>query len=336
LGKTLNDIKKILVTGGAGYIGSVLVPKLLLKGYEVKVFDNLTYTDSGIKHLFSHPSFNFIQGDIRDVEKITASVKEIDCIIHLAAISNDPSAELDQELTRKINYDAYLPLIKAAKDSGVKRFINPSSIGVYGINFDNYVGENDPVNPLTEYARCKVKSEQLIKEHSTTEFTAVSLRCGTVCGWSPRMRFDLSVNTLTAVALHNKQLTVWGGDQKRPQIHIDDITDFFVSLVTAPSHKISGRIFNAAGHNTTVMQIAESIKKVLNNNLELISAPPRDDERSYCVSSELIKKELGLSPQKTIENAIEDIVKAYNENLWSDYQLPVYNNVKQIKDTKLT
>ncbi|MBA3663512.1 MAG: NAD-dependent epimerase/dehydratase family protein [Bacteroidetes bacterium] len=332
----MKEIKKILVTGGAGYIGSVLVPKLLHLGYEVKVFDNLTYSNSGIKDLFGNPLFSFIEADIRDLEKVKQSLNEVDCIIHLAAISNDPSAELDQSLTREINYDAYLPLIQYAKKAGVHRFINPSSIGVYGINFDNYVNENDPVNPLTEYARCKVKSEVLIKEQSSSDFTAVSLRCGTVCGWSSRMRFDLSVNTLTAVALNNKRLTVWGGGQKRPQIHIDDITNFFVSLVMAPSIKINGKIFNAAGHNTEVMQIAETIKKVLNNDLELISAPPREDERSYCVSSELIEKELGLFPKKTIEDAVIDIVKAYHEGKWNNYLLPIYNNVKQIKENKLT
>jgi nucleoside-diphosphate-sugar epimerase len=332
----LKNIKKIVVTGGAGYIGSILIPKLLAKGYEVKIYDNLTYTDIGIKDLLENKMLTLVKADIRDTDSLKEAFFDMDCIIHLAAISNDPSAELDQDLTKKINYEAYHSIIKEAKAAGISRFINPSSIGVYGINFDNNVTENDPVNPLTEYARCKVKSELLIKEQSSADFTTVSLRCGTVCGWSPRMRFDLSVNTLTAVALNNKQLTVWGGKQMRPQIHIDDITDFFVTLISIPSEKINGRIFNAAGNNTAVMQIAETIKKVLNNDLELINAPPREDERSYHVNSDLIKKELNLFPKKTIENAVEDIVKAYNEKKWANYLDPLYNNVKQIKERKLT
>ena len=331
----MSEIKNVLVTGGAGYIGSVLVPKLLANGYKVRIYDNFSYTDMGIKSILHDPALSIINADIRNEEKIKEAVKGVDCIIHLAAISNDPSAELDQELTRKINYGAYPLILDAAKAAGVKRFINPSSIGVYGINFDNNVTEKEPVNPLTEYARCKVKSENLVKEYSSENFTTVSMRCGTVCGWSPRMRFDLSVNTLTAVAINNNELTVWGGNQMRPQIHIEDITDFFLSLVTIPSEKINGKIFNAAGHNTAVIHIAETIQKVLDNGLKLISAPPRDDERSYHVNSDLIKKELGLAPKKTIENAIQDIVKAYKEKKWTDYHDPLYNNVKKIKQNQL-
>lgn len=326
---------RILVTGGAGYIGAVLVPKLLDKGYHVTVFDNLTYSDIGIKKNYGRKGFTLIEGDIRDVTKIKEALVDSNCVIHLAAISNDPSAELDQKLTQEINYKAYHHLIQEAKQAGVQRFINPSSIGVYGINFETNVKESEALNPLTEYARCKVKSEQLLKEQNSADFTTVSLRCGTVCGWSPRMRFDLSVNTLTAVALNTKRLTVWGGSQMRPQIHIDDITNFFLELITVSAEKIGGKIFNAAGHNTTVMQIAETIKALLNNKLELINAPARDDERSYCVNSDFIKNELGLFPQKTITNAIEEIINAYNNGEWKDYTDPIYTNVKQIKKINL-
>lgn len=329
----MSKINSILLTGGAGYIGSVLLPKLLQKGYTVTVFDSFFYTDMGIKKHYSNPLLKIIEGDIRDREKMSKAISNQDCIIHLAAISNDPSAELDAELTREINFGAYEFILETAKKNGVQRFINPSSIGVYGINFDNNVTEKEPVNPLTEYARCKVKSENLVREYSSAEFTTVSMRCGTVCGWSPRMRFDLSVNTLTAVAMDNNALTVWGGSQMRPQIHIDDITDFFVALTELPSEKINGKIFNAAGQNTAVMQIAETIQKVLNNGLKLISAPPRHDERSYHVNSDLIKKELGLYPKKTIEDAVKSIVEAHREGKWSDYQDALYNNVKKLKST---
>lgn len=326
----MSKLKNILVTGGAGYIGSVLVPKLLANNYHVKVYDNFSYTDIGLQPVISHPYLTIIHADIRDEEKINEAVKNTDCIIHLAAISNDPSAELDQALTREINYNAYSIILNASKKHSVKRFINSSSIGVYGINFDNNVTEDIETNPLTEYARCKVKSEKLVKEFSSSDFTTVSMRCGTVCGWSPRMRFDLSVNTLTAIALQHKELTVWGGEQRRPQIYIEDVTDFFIELVTIDSEKINGKIFNAAGHNYKISDLAEAIKKTIDSNLIIKNMPARADERSYHVCSDKIKNELGLYPKYDITDAIKSIYDAYKQNLWTDYTSADYNNVKKI------
>ena len=319
------------MTGGAGYLGSVLVPKLLESGLSVRVFDNFTYGDAGLRDIVKNPELEIIEGDIQSGSEVQNAVKDMDCIIHLAAISNDPSAELDPALTRKINYDAYPIILNAGKNAGVQRFINPSSIGVYGINFDSNVTEKDPVNPLTEYARCKVDSELLVQQYSSKYFTTVSMRCGTVCGWSPRMRFDLSVNTLTAVAITQKQLTVWGGKQMRPQIHIGDITDFFLALVRMDAAKINGKIFNAAGYNMLVMETAEIIKNVLGNSIELICAPPRNDERSYHVNSDRIGYELGLVPRRSIEDAVRSILEAYEQKKWVDHLDPAYNNVIKIK-----
>ena len=327
-------MKRTLITGGAGYIGSVLTSKLVNLGHEVVVLDTLLFTDIGLSPLRDHPLLRIIKGDIRDVAAVKDSLSGVDSVIHLAALANDPAAELDPELTRSINLDSYHVLMKEAITAGVGRFINLSSIGVYGINYDNNVTEDDPVNPLTEYARCKAASETLVKQHNSDKFTTVSLRCGTVCGWSPRMRFDLSTNTLAAHAIATKKLTVWGGEQKRPQIHLDDATDFIIKLTDVPAAKIGGRIFNAAGHNTTVQEIAETIQHVLNGELELTIGPARADERSYHVSSERIAKELGFGMKKTIRDAIVDIMNAYRAGWWVNPEDPIYHNVQQMKSMR--
>jgi nucleoside-diphosphate-sugar epimerase len=327
-------MKSILITGGAGYIGSVLAKKLLHHGYEVVILDAFFYTDIGIIEISQHPQLRVVNGDIRDLRSLKQGLAGVDCVIHLAAIANDPSAELDVKLTRQINLETYPVLLAEAIKMGVLRFINLSSIGVYGINWSNNVTERDPLNPLTEYAVCKAKSEAIVQQHNSERLTTVSLRCGTVCGWSPRMRFDLSTNTLTAHAIVNKKLTVWGGEQKRPQIHIDDITDFIRKLLTISPDKIGGKIFNAAGNNATVREIAETINEVMNGDLELINAPPRSDERSYHVSSDKIAKELGFTITKTVRDAVVDIIKAYRSGLWKDPNDSLYHNVKRMRSTE--
>jgi nucleoside-diphosphate-sugar epimerase len=331
----MSEVRNVLVTGGAGYIGSALLPKLIGKGYRVTVLDSLAYSDAGIRPFYEHERFRLIVGDIRDAGKVRVAMEGQHAVVHLAAISNDPSAELDARLTQSVNLEAYAGLLSEAKRAGVRRFINSSSIGVYGINFEKEVTENDSVNPLTEYARCKVESEKLVRAAATDDFVTVSLRCGTVCGWSPRMRFDLSVNTLTAVAMHSPTLTVWGGEQSRPQIHIDDITRYFVELLHLPGEKLNGKIFNAAGQNVTVMQIATAIRDAIGKSLELVSAPPRADERSYRVDSGLIRATLGLFPQLGIKEAIQEIVDAHRRGLWTDHRDPLYNNVGRLLASKV-
>ena len=324
-------MKRILITGGAGYIGSLLTGKLLKLGFEVVVFDAFFYTDIGISTLCDQPALGVIQGDIRDRAALQTSLANVDCVIHLAALANDPSAELNPTLTRQINLDSYPVLLDESLRAGVRRFINLSSIAVYGINYDNNVTEDEPLNPLTEYARCKAMSEAVVKQFNSDTFTTVSLRCGTVCGWSPRMRFDLCANTLAAYAISRKKLTVWGGGQKRPQIHLDDVTDFIVELMAVPAAKIGGRIFNAAGYNTTVQEIAETIKDVLGGDLELADGPARNDERTYQVSSERLAKELGFSMKKTIRDAVIEIMNAYRNGWWSNPDDSIYHNVQKMK-----
>jgi len=329
-------MKRILITGGAGYIGSILTNKLLKLGFEVVVLDTFFYTDIGLSNLVNHPLLRVVKGDIRDPGALKTGLTGVNCIIHLAALANDPSAELDLTLTRQINLDSYPALLDEAVSAGVERFINLSSIAVYGINYKEGVTEDDSVNPLTEYARCKALSEAIVKQYNSKTLTTVSLRCGTVCGWSPRMRLDLSTNMLAAHAICNKKLTVWGGDQKRPQIHLDDVTDFIIKLLSVSAEKIGGRLFNAAGYNTTVREIAETIKEVMNGELELTSGPARNDERSYHVNSDRIVNELGFEMTKTIKDAVVEIVRAHENGLWIDPDDVLYHNVKRMSSLRVT
>ena len=319
-------MKKILITGGAGYIGSVLTRKLLTLDYQVTVIDTFMFTEMGLKDLWHHPHLKIVKADIRDFGSLRESLAGVEFVIHLAAIANDPSAELDLQLTRQVNLESYPALLDQAVKAGVRRFINLSSIAVYGINFTDNLTEEDAINPLTEYAACKAKSEEVVKDYNG-KLTTVSLRCGTVCGWSPRMRFDLSANTLTAYAIVSGKLAVWGGEQTRPQIHIQDVTDFIVGLLTVSDERIAGQVFNAA-YNLTVREIAEIIKEEMHGALELTSAPARSDERSYHVSSEKIVRQLGFNMKKTVRDAVADIIRAHEQGLWKDPDDPLYHNIQ--------
>lgn len=323
--------RRILVTGGAGYIGSILTQKLLGHGYEVTILDNFTFSDIGIRHLRSHPRLTILSGDIRDQTAVQEAVKNVYCVIHLAAIANDPSGELDPQLTRSINLDAYEPLLEASRRAGVRRFINASTFSVYGINDKLNITEEEPLNPLKEYSICKAKSEMIVKKFNTKNFITVNLRCATVCGWSPRMRFDLIVNTLTGYALVNKKVEVWGGDQTRPQIHIEDLTDYFIKLINVSEFLIGGETFNAGAENPSISSVARIIRQVIGEEIDIEMRPPRHDERSYHVSSEKIKRILGLTPERTIAQAISDIKRAYEQGLWSNPEEIIYHNLKRVK-----
>jgi nucleoside-diphosphate-sugar epimerase len=329
-------MKRILVTGGAGYIGSALTRKLLELGYEVVVLDALIFGPASLKQIENNPRLKLINADIRDSAALRSSLTGVDGVIHLAAIANDPSAALDPELTRQINLDVYPALLRESAAAGAGRFINMSSISVYGVNDDDNLTEDDPINPLTEYAVCKARSEMIVRDHHRNTFTTVSLRAGTVCGWSPRMRFDLCANTLAAYAVANKKLTVWGGDQKRPQIHIGDLTDFLVALLTLSADKIGGKTFNAAGQNISVGEVARTIHDVMGGQIELASGPPRADERSYHVSSEKLSRELGLKPKRNVKDAVVEIIDAHKQALWSDPDDSLYHNVKRMVSMELS
>jgi nucleoside-diphosphate-sugar epimerase len=331
-------MQRVMVTGGAGYKGCVLVPKLLNAGHEVVVYDLMLF---GSKGLPQHPRLTVIAGDIRDTQAYAKSVQGCDSVIHMACISNDPSFELDPELSRTMNYDCFEPLVVASKKAGVRRFVYVSSSSVYGVSDAADVTEEHPLVPLTDYNKYKGMCEPILLRHASADFVAVILRPATVCGYSPRMRFDLTVNILTNHAYHRGVITVFGGAQKRPNIHIEDVTDLYVNMLEYPDHLIAGEVFNAGYENHTVAQLAQMVKTVVENEFPekapiRIETTSSNDNRSYHVSSRKIAGKLGYRPQRTIEDAVRDLCCTFKagkfENSLSNEE---YINVKTVKKLEL-
>ena len=308
-----SQIHTVLVTGGAGYVGAVLVPKLLDQGYRVKVLDLYLYGDV-LDTVKDNPCLQQIKGDMRDQALLERVIPGCDAVIHLACISNDPSFELDPTLGRSINYEAFFDLVEVSKNSGVGRFIYASSSSVYGVKEEENVTEELPLEPLTDYSKYKALCEEVLLKEQSPDFMTVVIRPATVCGYSPRLRLDLSVNILTNHAVNNGKITVFGGNQKRPNIHIEDMADLYVQLLEMPPEKIAGKIFNAGYENHTVMEIAEMVRNVVGRDKIEIITTPTDDHRSYHISSEKIKRELGFEPKHTIEDAIRDLLDAFNSD----------------------
>ena len=285
--------KKILVTGGAGYVGSVLVPKLLNAGYSVNVLDLYLFGKESLSKVRNNPKLNEFIGDIRDVEAIKKAVKECSSVIHLACISNDPSFELNPLLGKSINYDAFPELLNISIDSGVQRFIYASSSSVFGLKEEENVTENLSLKPLTDYSKYKALCEEILLKNKNNNFTPLILRPATVCGYSPRQRLDLIVNILTNHAFNNRKIQVFGGEQKRPNIHIQDMTDLYIKCLEYPKELIDSQIFNAGYENFTVNQTANIIQGIIGEDV-LINTVPTEDNRSYHISSEKIYNQLNF------------------------------------------
>lgn len=306
----MTGINTVLVTGGAGYVGSVLVPKLLEEGYHVKVLDLYMYGEHVLDPVKERQNLEQIKGDIRDRALLERVMPGCDAVIHLACISNDPSFELDPQLGKSINYDAFLGLVASAKAAGVRRFIYASSSSVYGIKDTDNVTEDLPLDPLTDYSKYKALCEEVLLKERERGFVTLILRPATVCGYSPRLRLDLTVNILTNHAVSNRKITVFGGQQMRPNIHIEDMVDLYVKALEWPDDAIDGRIFNAGYENRRVIDIAETVREVLKEDVE-IAITPSNDHRSYHINSDRIRRELGFEPKHTIENAVRDLVTGF-------------------------
>ena len=324
----------VLVTGGAGYVGSVLVPRLLAEGHNVKVIDLYLY---GRDIFAAHrgPRLTEIQGDIRDPIVVAEAVKGCDAVIHLACISNDPSFDLDPSLGKSINFDCFRPLVKASKVAGVERFVYASSSSVYGVKDVPNVTEDEPLDPLTDYSKYKALCEDVLAEERAPGFTTLTVRPATVCGYGPRLRLDLTVNILTSHAYFNNRIRVFGGGQKRPNIHIADMVEFYVESLRQPHERIDGKTFNAGYENHKVQEIAEMVRDVVGKKVE-IAIEPTNDHRSYHISSEKVRRELGFVARHTISQAAEDLVRAFHDGKVSNWDSdPRYSNIKLMKAVHL-
>lgn len=328
-------IKNVLVTGGGGYVGAVLVPKLLENGYAVRVLDLFIYGEEVFDNVRGNPNLELYKGDIRDQSLLKKILPGCDAVIHLACISNDPSFELDPELGKSINFDAFAPLVDISKESGVKRFIYASSSSVYGIREEKNVTEDLSLLPLTDYSKYKAMCEEVLLQKRSPGFVILVLRPSTVCGYSPRLRLDLTVNILTNHAVNNRKITVFGGQQMRPNIHIEDMAQVYIKSLEWPNEVIDGKIFNVGFDNFTVSEIAEKVRKVVGKDTEIVTTPT-DDNRSYHVSSAKIKKELGFVAEHSVEDAIHDLVASFKTgkipNAMTDSK---YYNIKTMQELKL-
>ena len=328
-------MKKVLVVGGAGYCGSLLLPQLLEEGWDVTVFDILWY---GSDHLpKGNRKLKVIQGDVRDTEKVAEACAGQNSVLHLACISNDASFELDERLSTSVNLESFEPVVVAAKKAGVRRFVFASSSSVYGVSDSPDVTEDHPLVPLTLYNKYKGMCEPLLLKYTDEEFVGVVFRPATVCGYAPRQRLDLSVNILTNHAVNKSKITVFGGSQLRPNLHVQDYADLCKLLLTAPEERIANQIFNCGVQNLSIMDIATAVKKVVEEEFPdkgsiAIEVTASNDLRSYHINSSKIKRALGFEPKHSVEDAVRDLCKAFREGrLPNSFDDDRYYNVRTMK-----
>jgi nucleoside-diphosphate-sugar epimerase len=323
--------RSVLVTGGAGYVGSVAVPRLLAAGHRVTVLDTYWYGRDVLDGVRDHPGLTEHEGDIRDEAAVREALQGCDAVIHLACISNDPSYELDPDLGRSINFDAFTPLVDAAREAGVERFVYASSSSVYGIKEDPDVTEDLPLEPLTDYSRYKAQCEEILLDRHG-DMTAIVLRPATVCGYGPRLRLDLTVNILTNLAYHKREITVFGGEQRRPNIHIDDVAELYAQAMEWPRELVHREVFNAGYHNFRVREIAETVRSIVGEDVAIVTTPT-DDHRSYHISSQKIASVLGFRAEHSIEDAVRDLVAAFEAGRVPDSMSdPRYFNIRRMEE----
>ena len=326
-------MKKIFITGGAGYVGSRLVPELLSNGFKVTVFDIMFFGDSSLPK--DNNNLKIIKGDIRNTEFLRICCNDHDIFIHLACISNDASFALNEKLSKSVNLDAFEPMVLAAKSAGIKRFIYASTSSVYGISEEKNVREDHPLVPLTLYNKFKGMCEPLLLKHTNKNFTGVIFRPATVCGYSKRQRLDLSVNILTNFAVNKNKIVVFGGKQLRPNLHIIDYVRAVKFLIGADEKLIANETFNVGYQNLSISQIAGIVKKVVekefNDKKIEIEYEDSDDKRSYHINSDKIKNILNFQPKHTIEQAVLELCEAFkNKSLPKSFEDENYFNVKKM------
>ena len=325
-------MKKIFITGGAGYVGSKLVPKLLESGYEVTVLDLMIY---GENVLNDHKKLKKIKGDIRNKNLLEKIIPGHDVVLHLACISNDPSFELNPSLGKSINYDAFEPLVKVSVESKVNRFIYASSSSVYGIKKEKMVNETMSLEPLTDYSKFKADCEKILLKYQSDNFITTIIRPATVCGYAPRQRLDVVVNILTNLAYNKREIKVFGGKQLRPNIHISDMVNAYLNILNSNAKLINNEIFNAGYENQTVNELSSIVKSIIGEDVEVIKNHS-DDNRSYHISSKKISDVLNFKAKHTINEAVLDLKNAFENKIFNNtLSNPEYFNIKKMQEISL-
>ncbi|HEC35625.1 MAG TPA: NAD-dependent epimerase/dehydratase family protein [Anaerolineae bacterium] len=328
----LSTIRNVLVIGGAGYIGSLLVRKLLDRGYDVTVLDALVYGDDSIRDLYDRQGFDLIHGDLRDIEAVVQALQYADAVVHLGALVGDPACALDEKLTLEINLAATRMIAEAARGFGVQRFIFASTCSVYGAS-DQILDERSALNPVSLYARTKIGSERVLLALNDDRFAPVILRFGTVYGLSPRPRFDLVINLLAAQATCEKRIAIFGGDQWRPFIHVDDAAEAILKCLEAPLPAVKGQTFNVGSddQNYQIAQLGDLIKQLI-PDVQVIHQDEDTDRRNYRVSFAKIRKHLGFTPRHTVAEGILEIKAAIEDGRIPDYRDARYSNYKTLSE----
>ncbi|HDI02900.1 MAG TPA: NAD-dependent epimerase/dehydratase family protein [Candidatus Aenigmarchaeota archaeon] len=330
--KVLKKPMKVLVVGGAGYIGSILVRRLLERGYKVTVLDNLLYGEDGIRELYGRENFKFVKGDVLHIDEVIEAMQDVDAVIHLAAVVGDPSCKLKPKETIEINYLAAKNLAESCKYLQIPRFIFASTCSVYGFNEGVCTEETEP-NPLSLYAETKLMSEEGILSLADDTFFPTVLRFATVYGWSPRMRFDLVVNLLIAKAIFEGEITVYGrGKQYRPFVHVRDVARAIIKVLEAPLEKVGGEIFNVGSdeQNYSIAEMAHIIHENIPDS-EIVFVDQKEDERSYRVSFEKIKETMGFEAKYSIKDAVLEIKREIEKGNVKHYKDKKYSNYKSLE-----
>ena len=321
-----HDVEKILLIGGAGYIGSVMVRKMLQKGYKVRVLDSLLYGEQSISELHDNPDFELIVGDFRHVDTLVRAARGVNAIIHLGGIVGDPACQLDPDFAIEVNSVATKMIKSVCTGFGIKRFIFASTCSVYGAD-DGILVEDSVLNPLGVYARSKVDSERILLGGSNGNLAPTVFRMSTVFGISHRPRFDLVINLLTAKAAQGEEITIFGGYQWRPFIHVDDVARAFMKCLESPLEKVGRQIFNV-GDNNLNCQISD-IGRMISNQLpgsRVERQTDLTDERNYRVCFDKIRDVLDFTCDRTIQDGISEINDAIQSGLIDDYRNAQFSN----------
>lgn len=331
-GSRVPDPRSVLVVGGAGYIGSVLVRDLLQRGWRVRVLDRLLYGEESLSELYGREGFDLVEGDFRNVEAVVRAVQGMGSIIHLGAVVGDPACALNGEFTFEVNLAATRMIAEAGKGYGIRRFLFASSCSVYGAR-DEILDERSLLVPLSLYARTKIESERLLLSLASESFSPVVLRFATVCGLSPRPRFDLVVNLLAAQAVREQKITIYGGQQWRPFIHVDDVALALIRGLEAPLEVVSGEIFNVGSErgNLRLIELGELIQRVV-PGVEVSVRETAEDPRNYRVSFAKMEHVVGFVASKSVEDAVREIVHALQSGQIADYRQPQYSNVQWLTE----